>query len=66
MSEWVRDVLESKAVEGTEATSLAELLGLRPNLRNLLFTVAKEEVMTAEPMHTVIERAAAGKLEEGR
>ena len=70
MSEWVRDVLltelESKAAEGTQATVLAELLGLRTILLNLLFTVAKGEVMTAEQMQTVIERADAGKLERAR
>lgn len=70
MSEWVRDVLlaevESKAAEGTEATVLAELLGLRTILLNLLFTLAKGEVMTAEQMQTVIERADAGKLERAR
>lgn len=70
MSEWVRDVLlaelESKAAENTEATVLAELLGLRTILLNLLFTVAKGEVMTAEQMQAVIERADAGKLERAR
>ena len=61
MSEWVRDVLlaglESKAAEGTNATVLTELLGLRTILLNLLFTVAKGEVMTAEQMQTVIEQS---------
>ncbi len=70
MSEWVRDVLlaelESKTAENTDATVLAELLGLRTILLNLLFTVAKGEVMTAEQMQTVIERADAGKLERAR
>ena len=70
MSEWVRDVLlaelESKEAEGKEATVLAELLGLRTILLNLLFTLAKGEVMTAEQMQTVIERADAGKLERAR
>lgn len=67
MSEWVRDVLlaelENKADETTEATVLAELLGLRTILLNLLFPLAKGKVMTAEQMQTVIERADAGKLE---
>ena len=69
MSEWARDVmlagLESKVADRTEATVLAEL-GLRTILLNLLFTVAKGEVMTAEQMQTVIERADAGKLERAR
>jgi hypothetical protein len=67
MSEWVRDVLlaelESKSAEGTEATLLAELRGLRTILLNLLFTLAKGEVMTDDQMQTLIERADAGKLE---
>jgi len=58
--------LESKAAEGAEATVLAELLSLRTILLNLLFTLAKGEVMTAEQMQTVIERADAGKLERAR
>ena len=58
--------LESKAAEGAEATVLAELVGLRTILLNLLFTLAKGEVMTAEQMQTVIERADAGKLERAR
>jgi hypothetical protein len=66
----VRDVLlpelESKAAEGTEATVLAELLSLRTILLNLLFTLAKGEVMTAEQMQIVIDRADAGKLERAR
>lgn len=49
MSKWVRDVLlaelESRAAQGTDTTVLAELLGLRTILLNLLFTVAKGEVM---------------------
>jgi hypothetical protein len=67
MSEWVRTKLleqaERKAAKVSEETLLAELLGLRTILLNLLFTVAKGEAMTVEQMQTVIERADASKLE---
>jgi len=70
MSEWVRTKLleqaERKAAKVSEETLLAELLGLRTILLNLLFTVAKGEAMTVEQMQTVIERADASKLERAR
>ena len=70
MSEWVRtilfDRLEREAAKVTDHTVLAELLGLRTILLNLLFTVAKGEAMTAEQMQTVIERADAAKRERAR
>ena len=67
MSEWVRTILlDRKAAKATEETVLAELLGSRTILLNLLFTVAKGEAMTAEQMQAVIERADAGKLERAR
>jgi mobilization protein NikA len=70
MSEWVRtillDRLEREAAKITDQTVLAELLGLRTILLNLLFTVAKGEAMTAEQMQTVIERADAAKRERAR
>jgi hypothetical protein len=70
MSEWVRtillDRLERQAAKVTEETVLAELLGLRAILLNLLFTVAKGEAMTAEQMQVVIERAYAAKTERAR
>jgi len=69
MSEWVRTILieqlEQRAAKATEETVLAELLGLRTILLNLLFTVAKGEVISAEQMQAVIERADAGKMEAG-
>jgi len=69
-AEWVRtillDRLERTAAKVTEETVLAELLGLRTILLNLLFTTAKGETMTAEQMQAVIERADAGKLERAR
>jgi hypothetical protein len=70
MSEWVRTILieqlEQRAAKATEETVLAELLGLRTILLNLLFTVAKGEVISAEQMQAVIERADAGKMERAR
>ncbi len=70
MSEWVRAKLleraEREATNATEETVLAELLGLRTILLNLLFTTAKGEAMTTEQMQTIIERADAGKLERAR
>jgi predicted DNA-binding protein len=69
-AEWVRTILieqlERRAAKVTEEAVLAELLGLRTILLNLLFTVAKGETMTAEQMQAVIERADAGKLERAR
>jgi hypothetical protein len=67
MSEWVRTILlDRKATKAAEETVLAELLGLRTILLNLLFTMAKGEAMTAEQMQAVIERADAGKMERAR
>lgn len=67
MSEWVRMILLDRAErEATEETVLAELLGLRTILLNLLFAMAKGEAMTADEMQAVIERADAGKLERAR
>jgi hypothetical protein len=70
MSEWVRGILveqlERQAAGGREEAVLAELLGLRAILLNLLFTMAKGEAMTAEQMQTVIERADDGKAERAR
>ncbi|MGA2038272.1 MAG: ribbon-helix-helix protein, CopG family [Bryobacteraceae bacterium] len=69
-AEWVRTILieqlERRVAKVTEEAVLAELLGLRTILLNLLFTVAKGETMTAEQMQAVIERADAGKLERAR
>jgi hypothetical protein len=66
MSEWVREILVGRLErEGTE-TVLAELLGLRTILLNLLFTQAKGEALSVEEMQAVIERADAAKLERAR
>lgn len=68
MSEWVRETLVGKrsAAQPREDVLLAELLGLRTILLNLLFTMAKGETMTAEQMQAIIERADAGKIERAR
>jgi hypothetical protein len=66
MSEWVRTKLLDQVERETEETVLAELLGLRTILLNLLFAVANGEAMTAEQMQAVIERADASKLERAR
>ena len=51
-AEWVRDILmgrlDEQAAKAPEETVLAELLGLRAILLNLLFKVAKGERMTGE------------------
>lgn len=65
-AEWVRTILLDQTAKAAGETVLAELLGLRAILLNLLFTVAKGETMTAEQMQAVIERADAGKLERAR
>lgn len=65
-AEWVRTILLDQVAKAGGETVLAELLGLRAILLNLLFTVAKGETMTAEQMQAVIERADAGKLERAR
>jgi hypothetical protein len=66
LSEWVRDVLLASSPEaGAEAADqvlLAELLGLRTILMNLLFSIAKGEPVTAAGMQELIERADRGKM----
>jgi hypothetical protein len=70
MSEWVRAVLmerlERTIGKAREEALLAELLGLRTILLNVLFKVAKGERMTGEEMQAVIERADAGKKERAQ
>jgi hypothetical protein len=70
MSEWVRNALlkqaDSKNVQASEEAVLAELLGLRAILLNLLFPMTKGESLTKEQMQTVIERCDAEKLERAR
>lgn len=70
MSEWVRAVLMERLERTTgkdrEEALLAELLGLRTILLNVLFKVAKGERMTGDEMQAVIERADAGKKERAQ
>ena len=70
MSEWVRAVLmerlERTSGKAREEALLAELLGLRTILLNILFKVVKCERMTGEEMQAVIERADAGKKERAQ
>lgn len=70
MSEWVRAILmerlERTTAKAREEALLAELLGLRTILLNVLFKVAKGERMTGEEMQAVIERADAGKKERAQ
>jgi len=54
MSEWVREILIGRLEREATETVLAELLGLRTILLNLMFTQAKGEAMTAEQMQVVI------------
>lgn len=66
MSEWVREVLVGHQEQSHEGVLLAELLGLRAILLNLLFKVAKGEAMTEEQMQSLIAAAGAGKMERAR
>jgi hypothetical protein len=69
-AEWVRDILigqlEQRAAKGQEEAVLAELLGLRAILLNMLFKLAKGERMTEEQMQSLIAAADAGKMERAR
>jgi hypothetical protein len=68
LGEWVREVLlrelDGKQARSAEETVLAEVLALRTILLNLHFTVAKGEVITAEGMQAIIDRADASKLQK--
>ncbi len=70
LSEWARNVLLEQAQRnGSEqslATLLAEVLGLRTIVLNLLYTSAKGEIMTEEQMKALVDRADAGKVERAR
>jgi hypothetical protein len=65
MSEWVRDALLEQAQPADEIL-LAEVLGLRTILLNLLFAIAKGEAMTAEQMQELIQQADTKKIERAR
>lgn len=70
MSEWVREKLlgqaEEQETKAGEEVLLAEVLGLRTILINLLFSIGKGEVVTDEHMQELIERADGGKVEKAR
>ena len=70
LSEWARNVLLEQAQRnGSEhclGTLLAELLGLRTIVLNLLYATAKGETMTEEQMKALIDRADAAKVERAR
>jgi hypothetical protein len=70
LSEWARDVLLEQAQRnGSEQsleTVLAEVLGLRTIVLNLLYATAKGETMTEEQMKALIDKADAGKVERAR
>ena len=70
LSEWARSVLLEQAQRnGSEQsleTLLAEVLGLRTIVLNLLYATARGETMTEEQMKALIDRADAGKVERAR
>jgi hypothetical protein len=70
LSEWARNVLLEQAQRnGSEQsleTLLAEVLGLRTIVLNLLYATARGQTMTEEQMKALIDRADAGKVERAR
>ena len=64
-SEWVRDALLEQAQPADEIL-LAEVLGLRTILLNLLFAIAKGEPVKPEQMQELIQQADAKKTERAR
>ena len=70
LSEWARNVLLEQAQRnGSEQrleTLLAEVLGLRTIVLNLLSATARGQTMTEEQMKALIDRADAGKVERAR
>ena len=70
LSEWARNVLLEQAQRNGSEQSLeallAEVLGLRTIVLNLLYATAKGETMTDEQMKALIDRADAGKVERAR
>ena len=72
LGEWCREVIlassnaqapKGQLSDGSEALALmAEFAALRTILLNVLFKEANGETLTAEQMHTLIERADADKL----
>jgi len=67
---WLRQVLLEQAQATvsahSEQTLLAELLGLRTILLNLLFALAKGQPLSAPQMKALIDRADAAKVQRAR
>jgi hypothetical protein len=74
LSVWVREVLlrqqnpepGQRADSPNDETVLAEVLGLRTILLNVLFGIANGEKLTADEMQKLIERADLSKGEKAR
>jgi hypothetical protein len=69
LSEWCREALlgvEDRDRGGNDETLLAEVLGLRTILLNVLYGMANGERLTEEQMRKLIERADASKGENAR
>src|SRR5277367_672616 len=68
ISEWCRNVLleRTSGDRHTEAQRimLAEILALRTILLNLHFAVARAEIITADAMQAIIERADRDKVKK--
>lgn len=63
ISEWAREVLlRASKPSPSDQTIVAELLGLRMILVNVLFSIANREPLTSEDMQDMINRADASKL----
>jgi hypothetical protein len=66
LGEWCREVLlatvERQKPTPAEQTVVSEVLALRTILLNLVFSLAKGDVLTEEKMTALIERADAEKL----
>lgn len=63
ISEWARDaLLKTGEASQSDQTIVAELLGLRMILLNVLFSIANHESVSEEAMQEIIRRADASKL----
>ncbi len=67
ISEWARDVLlNATKPNAGEQTVLAEVLALRTILLNIHFAISQGQMLTAEEMQQLIERADQNKLSKAR
>jgi hypothetical protein len=68
LAEWVRDTLLARVESGVpvatpaEQVTLAELLGLRAILLNVLFKLSNGEAISRDEMQQLIDRADADKI----